>query len=135
MSKIHSFFVTTTACEGVGTSCGGTSTTWTGSSGVRRDSLQLDGSSSLSSGHIAKRADIGNPSSQSMPPKRTVCYVLGNTLPCTLYGYGNRTAMVLLLTNDEEACILSKLLVVGRSIGNTKRVGQWCVRETEELRR
>ena len=47
--------------------------------------------------------------------------------------YVHRTAIALLLTNDEEA-ISSKLLVVGRSIGNAKRVGQWCVRQTEELR-
>ena len=38
-----------------------------------------------------------------------------------------------LLTNDEEA-ISSKLLVVGRSIGNANRVGHWCVRQTEKLR-
>ena len=36
-------------------------------------------------------------------------------------------------TNDEQA-ISTKLLVVGRSIGNAKRVGQRCVRQTEELR-
>ena len=41
--------------------------------------------------------------------------------------------LALLLTDDEEA-ILSTLLVVWRSIGNAKRVGQWCVPQTEELR-
>ena len=41
--------------------------------------------------------------------------------------------MALLLTNDEEA-ISPKLLVVGRSIGNAKRVGQRCVRQIEKLR-
>ena len=41
--------------------------------------------------------------------------------------------MALLLTDDEEA-ILSTLLVVWRSIGNAKRVGQWCVPQTEEHR-
>ena len=41
-SKIRSFFVTTIADEGVGTS-----TTWTGSSEVRPDARQPDGSRSL----------------------------------------------------------------------------------------
>ena len=36
-------------------------------------------------------------------------HFLLNTLPCTLWGNGNRTAMALHLTNDEEI-ILSKLL-------------------------
>ena len=36
---------------------------------------------------------------------------------------GNRMAMALLLTTDEEA-ILSKLLLVRRSIGNAKRVAK-----------
>ena len=34
----------------------------------------------------------------------------GGTLPCTFWDYGNRTAITLLITNDEEA-ILSTLLV------------------------
>ena len=38
----------------------------------------------------------------------------------TFWGYGNRTTMALLLTNDEEA-ISSKLLVVGRSTSNAKK--------------
>ena len=44
-----------------------------------------------------------------------------------------RTAMALLLTNNEEAK-LSKLLVVLRSVGKAKRVGQRCVGQPEELR-
>ena len=42
-------------------------------------------------------------------------------------------AMALLLTTDEEA-IFSKLLLVRRSIGNAKRVGQRCVGRPEQLR-
>ena len=57
-----------------GTSNGGTSTTMTGSSGVRPDARQPGGSRSLSTGHIANRTENDNPSSQSMPPKRNVCY-------------------------------------------------------------
>ena len=77
-----------------------------------------------------------------MPPQRTVFYqqwewqythFLGKTLPCTFWGNGNRTAMALLLANDEEA-IFSKMLVVRWSIGNAKRVGQQCVGQPEELR-
>ena len=60
-------------------------------------------------------------------------HFLGKTLPCTFWGYGNTTAMALLLTTDEEAT-LSNLSVVRRSIGNAKRVGQRCVGQHEELR-
>ena len=90
---------------------------------------------------MAKRTEIGNSSSRFKPPKRTVCYqqrewqqahFLGKTLPCTFWGWGNRTA-ALLLTTDEQS-ILSKLLVVRQSIGNAKRVGQRCVGQPEELR-
>ena len=52
------------------------------------------------------------------------------SVPCTFWGNGNRTAMAMLLANDEEA-ILSKLLVVRRSIGNAERVGQRCVGQPE----
>ena len=55
-------FVTTTLSEG-----GGTSTTCTGSSRVRPDARQPDGSRSLSVRHIAKLSETGNPSSRSMP--------------------------------------------------------------------
>ena len=125
-----------------GTNKGGTSTTWTGSSGVRPDARQPYGSRSLSTEQIANQTENGNYSSRSMPPKRTVCYqqrewqqthFLWKTLPCTVWGNGNRTAMALLLANDEEA-ILSKLLVVRWSIGNAERVGQPYVGQHEELR-
>ena len=46
---------------------------------------------------------------------------------------GNRTAMALLLTTDEQAKF-PKLLLVRRSIGNANRVGQRCVGQPEELR-
>ena len=96
---------------------------------VRSDVRQPDGWRSLSPGHIAKRTGIGNSSLRSIPPKRTVCYqqrecqqahFIGQALPFTCWGYGDRTAMVLLLTYDEEA-VLSKLCVVWRTIGNAKR--------------
>ena len=38
------------------------------------DARQPDGSRSLSAGHVAKRTEIGNFSSRSIPPKTTVCY-------------------------------------------------------------
>ena len=38
------------------------------------DDRQPHASRSLSAGHMAKRPEIGNSSSRSMPPKRTVCY-------------------------------------------------------------
>ena len=41
--------------------------------------------------------------------------------------------MALLLTNNEEA-ILSKMMVVRRSIGNAKRVVHRCVGQPQELR-
>ena len=41
---------------------------------IRPDARQPDGSRSLSARHIAKRSETGNPSSRSMPPKRTACY-------------------------------------------------------------
>ena len=53
----------------------------------------------------------------------------GKPVPSTFWGYGNRTAMALLLTNDEEV-MSPKLLVVRRSIGNAKRVDQ----QPQELR-
>ena len=74
-----------------------------------------------------------------MPPKRTVCYrqrewqqahFLGKSLPCTFWGCGNRTAMALLLTTDEQAK-LSKLLLVRRSIGNAK----WRSNDTRKRKR
>ena len=108
----------------------------------RHDARQPDGSCSLSTGQIANQTENDNYSSRSMSPKRTVCcqqrewkqtYVLRKALPCTFWGNGNRTAMAMLLANDEEA-ILSKLLVVRRSIGNAERVGQRCVGQPEELR-
>ena len=115
--------------------------TRTDSSGVIPDDRQPDASRSLSAGYMAKRTEIGNSSSRSMPPKRTVCYQQREwqqahsrkRLPCTFWGCGNRTALALRLTTDEEA-ILSKLLLVRRSIGNSKRVGQRCVGQPEELR-
>ena len=64
-SKIRSFFVTTIAGEGVGTS-----TTWTGSSEVRPDARQPDGSRSLSARRYQQR-------------EWKQAYFLGNTLPCT----------------------------------------------------
>ena len=106
------------------------------------DARQPDGSRSLSAGHVAKRTEIGNFSSRFMPPKRTVWYrqrewqqvhFLGISLPCTFWGCGNRTAMALLLTTEEQAK-LSKLLLVRRSIGNAESVGQRCVGQPEELR-
>ena len=48
--------------------------TRTDSSGVIPDDRQPDASCSLSAGHMAKRTEIGDSSSRSMPPKRTVCY-------------------------------------------------------------
>ena len=47
------------------TNKGGTSSTWTGSSGVRPDARQPDGSRSLSTGHIANRTENDNYSSRS----------------------------------------------------------------------
>ena len=44
---------------------------------------------------------------------------------------GNRMAMALLLNTDEEAILL---LLVRRSIGNAKRVGQRCVGQPKQLR-
>ena len=38
------------------------------------DARQPDGSRSLSAEHMTKRTEIGNSSSRSMPPKRTVYY-------------------------------------------------------------
>ena len=126
--KSRSFF--TIASEGVGTS-----TTWTGSSEVRHDARQPDGSRSLSGFLLCtlpRELSLAIvQSSRSMPPKRTVRYqqrewqqahFRGTTLPCTFWGCGNGTKMPLLLTNDDD-------LVVGRSIGNAKRVGQWCARK------
>ena len=75
---------------------------------------------------IVNRTENGNYSSRSMPPKRISSdngniFLRKKTLPCTFWGNGNRTAMTLLLANDEEA-LLSKMLVVRLSIGNAKRV-------------
>ena len=64
-SKIRSFFITTIAGEGAGTS-----TTWTGSSEVRPDARQPDGSRSLSARRSQQR-------------EWQQAYFLGNTLPCT----------------------------------------------------
>ena len=89
-----------------GTNSGGTSTTWTGS---RPDARQRDGSRS----HPA----IGTLSSE-------VRSAILNHGPCRL-----KVPFAISSENDP-----SKLLVVGRSIGNTKRVGQLRVRQTEELR-
>ena len=106
----------------------------------RPEARQPDGSRSLSTGHIGKRTGIGNSSSRCMSPQKDSSengntHIFSDTkLPCTFRGYGNTTAMALLLTNNEEA-ILSKLLVVRRSVGNAKRVGQRCVGQPEELRR
>ena len=60
-----------------GTNHGGTSTTWRGSSGVRHDARQPDGSHSLSTGHIANRTENGNYSSRSMCQKNTTMHILG----------------------------------------------------------
>ena len=46
--------------------------TRTDSSRVIPDDRQPDASRSLSAGHMAKRTEIGNSSSRSMPPKRPV---------------------------------------------------------------
>ena len=71
-SQIQSLnFVTTTLSEGGGSM---QHHAWTGSPIVRPDARQPDGWRSLSARHIAKLSETGNPSSLSMPPKRTVCY-------------------------------------------------------------
>ena len=69
--------------------------TRTDSSGDTPDDQQPDASRSLSAGQMAMRTEIGDSSSRSMPPKRTVCYqqqkwqpvhLLGKKLPCTFWG-------------------------------------------------
>ena len=111
---VQSLFVTTTVGQDGGTKGVVTSTTWTGR---RPDARQPDGSRSLpaidtlqSEVILCRQSFTTVQAAQS-----TVSYqqrewqhphVLGNTLPCTLWGYGNRTAMALLLTNDEEAILL-----------------------------
>ena len=109
-------FVTAIACGGGGTSRGGTSTTWTGSSGVRPAARQPDGSRSLSARHYFQTnwyrqsfftvhaAQKGRFLSETrmatnaFSRKQTTMHILGQW---------NRTAMSLFLTNDEEAILQS----------------------------
>ena len=92
---------------------------------------------------MTKRTKIGNYLSRSMPRKRTVAVSSENGNRPIFSGkkhcHGNsgtvenRMAMTLLLTTDEEAKF-STLLLVRRSIGKSKRVGQRYIGRPEELR-